>query len=96
MPTVFFIEVLFGVHDPLTQNMSVCGDNICGNPIVKAVVRPLITIEFEGIITRSFWVVNFLWQKNKKNFEYFLQIYLTVYQIFAIIITDNENCRRRK
>ena len=54
MPTVFFIEVLFGVHDPLTQNMSVCGDNICGNPIVKAVVRPLIPIEFQGHYNTKF------------------------------------------
>ena len=48
MPTVFFIEVLFGVHGPLTQSMSVCGDNVCGNPVVKAVMRPLITIQFRG------------------------------------------------
>ena len=54
MPTVFFIEVLFGVHDPLTQNMSVCGGNICGYPIVKAVVHPLIPIEFQGHYNTEF------------------------------------------
>ena len=60
MPTVFFIEVLFGVHDPLTQNMSVCGGNIYGYPIVKAVVHPLITIQFrwdyniENLIRQAF------------------------------------------
>ena len=55
MPTVFFIEVLFGAHDPLTQNMSVCGGNSCGYPVVEAVVRPLITIEFQGYYNTEFF-----------------------------------------
>ena len=72
MPTVFFIEVLFGAHDPLTQNMSVCGNNICGYPIVKAVVHPLITIQFrwdyniENLIRQAF-----LHKKIKKFFNIF-------------------------
>ena len=72
MPTVFFIEVLFGVHDPLTQNMSVCGGNICGYPIVKAVARPLITIQFrwdyniENLIRQAF-----VHKKIKKFFNIF-------------------------
>lgn len=78
MPTVFFIEVLFGVHGPLTQSMSVCGDNVCGDPVVKAVVRPLITIQFRGHYNIFFLTVKCFRIKNKKIFKYFLRICLTV------------------
>ena len=75
MPTVFFIEVLFGAHDPLTQNMSVCGGNICGYPVVKAVVRPLITIEFQGYYNTEFFGCQlFLIKKIKKFWNIFTDI----------------------
>ena len=75
MPTVFFIEVLFGVHDPLTQNMSVCGGNICGYPIVKAVARPLITIQFR-------------WDYNIENLIRQAFVHKKIKKIFLIFFTD--------
>jgi len=48
--------------------MSVCGGNICGNPVVKAVVRPLITIQFREHYNIGFGSCQAFTQKKIKKF----------------------------